>query len=493
MPASMPVLQELGVLSQVEDAGFPKKWGATMLWGREPDPWTWRFSETNRTYPHAYQVWRPTFDKILLDNARTAGVDVREGHTVTSVEVVGDRVSALTYRTEEGSTATVEAGWVVDASGQSAVLGRALGLREWDDRFRNMAIYAYFHGSDRLAQPDHNNIFIESYEHGWVWNIPLRDHFSSVGVVVDAAQGQIGIARHGVDGFFRRQLNLADHNRSMLTTARMTRPPRVAKDWSYKSSRSAGDGWILVGDAACFIDPLFSSGVHLAMMSAMMAAAYIDAASNDPSIRVPASRTYQDLYHTEYSHFRELAKLFYASNRTAESYFWEARRLLGAQEEEGARDAFIRTVAGQAPRGYERAVLDRGDLPPGIRSAINDLETEREQRASQFNIDPSLDAVPELTHGVGIDRKPIFVVGEFQWSDVLISPGRPDGLPISSFVAAMLHQIDGNRTLREIGQRIGHTAPSRGERETAIQTILAATRLLLVDGVVVFRLGRDGS
>ena len=70
----MPVLEELGVLDDVERAGVPKKWGATMLWGEDPDPWSWRFSETNRAYPHAYQVWRPTFDKILLDNARVRGV-----------------------------------------------------------------------------------------------------------------------------------------------------------------------------------------------------------------------------------------------------------------------------------------------------------------------------------------------------------------------------------------------------------------------------------
>ena len=79
LPASMPVLEELGVLPQMERAGFPKKWGATMLWGRDPEPWSWYFRETNRAFPHAYQVWRPTFDKILLDNARADSVDVREG------------------------------------------------------------------------------------------------------------------------------------------------------------------------------------------------------------------------------------------------------------------------------------------------------------------------------------------------------------------------------------------------------------------------------
>ena len=112
----------------------------------------------------------------------------------------------------------------------------------------------------------------------------------------------------------------------MTANAKMIASPRVIKDWSYTSSR---DGrrrifWILVGDAACFVDPLFSSGVHLALMSAVMAAAYVHAVAADPTMRLPTADVYQRLYRKEYGHFRELARLFYASNRTVESYFWEA-------------------------------------------------------------------------------------------------------------------------------------------------------------------------
>ena len=295
LPASMPVLEELGVLDKVESAGFPRKWGATMLWGREPEPWSWYFKETNRTYPHAYQVWRPTFDKILLDNARDAGVHVCEGCQVTGVDVVTGQVNSLDYRTDDGSKGVIESEWVVDASGQSAILGRALGLRRWDERFRNMAVYGYFEGSERLPKPDESNIFIESYSDGWVWNIPLWRGLSSVGIVVDSEQGATGIAGNGVEGFFRRQLGSTSLSRKMLSNARLTDGPQVVKDWSYTSTETVGDGWILVGDAACFVDPLFSSGVHLAMMSAVMAAAYLDVSRSDPSMRGPAARVYQDL------------------------------------------------------------------------------------------------------------------------------------------------------------------------------------------------------
>ena len=499
LPASMPVLEELGVLGRVEAAGFPKKWGATMLWGRDADPWSWHFRETNRTYPHAYQVWRPTFDKILLDNARAKGAHVREGYTVTSVGIGSGCANSVRYRTDDGSGGTIEAEWVIDASGQSAILSRTLGLRRWDERFRNMAVYGYFTESERLpaliassslCTHDEGNIFIESYSDGWAWNIPLWRGLTSVGIVVDSERGAVGISKHGVEDYFRRQLDSTHFSRKMLSNALLTDAPRVVKDWSYTSSQTVGDGWILVGDAACFVDPLFSSGVHLAMMSAVMAAAYVAAARRDPSIRGPAARVYQELYHTEYSHFRELAALFYASNRSVESYFWESRRILGVADDEDARKSFIRAVAGQSTRGYERAVLERGDLPEEFRSSIHALESERHHKAAAFGDGQlrgmNMSIVPRLIGDVSVERRPIFADGEFQWSAVLVSSQRPEGLAISPLVAALIAAIDGRRSVGEIVEKLTAGASQTAERELAIQTVIIALRLLVVDGLIAF-------
>ncbi|MXY21998.1 MAG: tryptophan 7-halogenase, partial [Dehalococcoidia bacterium] len=415
----MPILEDLGVLDQVESAGFPKKYGATMLWGSDLEPWSWYFRETNRTWPHAYQVWRPTFDKILLDNARSNGVRVLEQCIVTAPifgrmsNALGRRallayeqsqqnkgkgsafrVTGVEYRNPDGSTASVHAGWTIDASGQSAILGRYLDLRQWDNYFRNMAVYAYFQGASRLPEPNAaSNIFIESYQHGWTWNIPLADDTASVGIVVDSEIGQRGISRLGVSDYYAEQINSAPRTAHMVSNAHMIATPRVIKDWSYTSQRMIGDGWILVGDAACFIDPLFSSGVHLAMMSAVMAAAYVQAVHADPSMRQSATNLYQQLYRKEYGHFRELARLFYSSNRTVDSYFWEARRIIGDDDQESRR-SFIRAVAGQAPRGYERAVLDKGHLPTDLSDAIHQIEAGRLQRAANFDRIPIHDAIP---------------------------------------------------------------------------------------------------
>ena len=480
----MPVLEDLGVLGLVEAAGFPKKWGATMLWGREPEPWSWYFGETNRTYPHAYQVWRPTFDKILLDNARVAGVHVCEGYQVTGVDIGAGQLNSLNYRTDEGTSGTIEVEWIIDASGQSAIVGRALGLRRWDERFRNMAVFGYFEGSKRLPEPDDSNIFIESYQDGWVWNIPLWRGLNSVGIVVDSEQGGSGISRYGVDGYFQRQLDSTSLSRKMLSNAHLTGGPDVVKDWSYTSSETVGDGWILVGDAACFVDPLFSSGVHLAMMSAVMAAAYLGASRNDPSMLGPAARVYRELYHTEYSHFRELAALFYASNKTVESYFWESRRILGESDDAEARKSFIRAVAGQSARGYERAVLERGELPEEFSNSVQELEVERQAKASSFNTGAILEAVPALASGSAIDRKPIFAEGQFQWSDVLVSSQRPEGVAVSPLVANLISEIDGNSNVRQIVERIAARASRHAGDELIAQSVLSTLRILSVDGLI---------
>src|SRR5215212_2446819 len=142
LPATVPILEALGVREEIERAGCLRKFGATMVWGRDPEPWSWYFRETNVRYPHAYQVWRPEFDQILLDASRAAGVEVREATPASAVRFEDGR--AVGVVTADG--VWVDADHVVDASGQRALVGRALGLRRWDRNFRNMAVYGYFEG-----------------------------------------------------------------------------------------------------------------------------------------------------------------------------------------------------------------------------------------------------------------------------------------------------------------------------------------------------------
>ena len=494
LPASLPVLEELGVLPAVQAEGFLPKWGATMVWGRDRAPWSWYFRESNQRYPHAYQVWRPRFDQLLLENALANGVDVREGHRVTEVLFQGPRAAGVGYTGPDGRPGAARAAFVVDASGQAGLLGRRLDLRRWDPSFRNLAVYAYFTGARRLPAPDENNIFIESYPSGWSWNIPLHTGLSSVGVVVDSAAAQRDIQHRGVEGFFADQVSAAPHTSAMLASAARSSGLFVIKDWSYAAERFVGDGYVLAGDAACFVDPLFSSGVHLALTSGVLAAAYVVTCLKDADLGRASEPVYRELYYREYVHFRELARLFYHSNRTSESYFWEARRVVGDVESRSDREAFIRAVAGQPPRGYERAVLGYGEPPVRFTSDVRAIEEVRSARrtrleglsarqAGELSGPAIYGAVPRMSGSAALLRKPVVGEGEFQWGRVLTTLHRPEGVPCSDLVAVVVSMVDGKTTVADILARL--TARVGEAQAAAVErSVIDALGIMYVDGVV---------
>ena len=476
LPASIPILEDLGALDAVERAGFVVKRGATMVWGTDREPWSWYFSETNASNPHSYQVWRPEFDAILLDNARRAGVDVREGCAATGV-VFDDAGTAVAVSCGE---AVLQARFVVDASGQGGLLARQLGLRQWDDFFRNLAVFAYYKGGERLPRPDDGNILIESQPNGWLWNIPLRDGWSSVGAVVDAETGQQGIRELGPRSFLESQIAAAPRTAGMLESAHLSSGPEVVRDWSYRCKSLYGKGYILVGDAGCFIDPLFSSGVHLALTSATLAAAAVASSLDDPDMAGPVGQVYQQLYYKEYGHFRELARLFYSSNRTADSYFWEARRLLDNDPSLTPRQSFIQAVAGQPPRGYERAVLSHGLAPAAFGHSVAAVESERRRRQE---LGLPQDVPLRLADGVLLQRQPVLADGEFVWGYGLVTDGHPEGLPCSALVAQLLTYLDGSRTAGDAITLLCagmDTATARQVQQAAAQ----ALQILYVDGAM---------
>jgi len=492
LPASIPVLEELGALPAVQQAGFLPKWGATMVWGRDKTPWSWYFRETNQRYPHAYQVWRPQFDHLLLDNCRTHGVEVREGHAVRQVLFEGGRAVGIRFVADDGAEHTARARFVVDASGQSALLGRQLGLRRWDTLFQNLAVYAYFKGAQRLPAPDETNILVESYPHGWFWNIPLHTAWMSVGAVVDSRTGQEGLRHSGPQRFLQEHIAQAPYTAQLLCQAQLVHGPFVIKDWSYVSDEVAGDGYVLVGDAACFVDPLFSSGVHLALMAGVLAAAYVTTALKDPGMQEAASLVYKKLYYKEYGHFRDMAALFYASNRTVESYFWEARRLLGEPNTLSPRQAFIHAVAGQPPRGYERVVLEQGEAPPEFVRGVHLVEAERAARRARLAVmlEPSdtqhvafYQAVPRLAADVRLERQPVLAAGEFVWGYVLTTAGYPEGLPCSGLVAKLVRLIDGRTSLGTILDTlcVGYDSTQRSQ---IVRSALATVQILYTDGAI---------
>lgn len=488
LPASMPVLEELGVLEQVRAEGFLPKYGASMVWGTDRDRWSWYFRETNRQYPSTFQVVRARFDQILLDNSRANGVDVREGHRVLDVLWEGERAAGVRVSDDSGTTSELSARYIVDASGQAGLIGRSRNLRQPDASFQNLAVYAYFEGAERQPSPDETNLLIESYENGWFWDIPLHTGLMSVGTVVDYRLGQEAIKAAGAEHFLRDEIARTSHTAHMLRDARLVSGPVILRDWSYLSTEVAGDGWVLAGDAACFIDPLFSSGVHLALSAGTLATALVNTSLRDAALGAAARPVYQQLYYQQYSHFRELAKLFYSSNLSTDSYFWETRRRFNAGDENiSPRAAFVRAVAGQPPRGYERVVLEKGAPPEGFADEVAAIEGARDHRAGEFRellSNGALGALrPCLAPGAVLEEAPVLADLLFERGFVIRTEDRPEGVPLSSAAARLVSLLNGSRTVEEAATILVEGLDDAAARRlaTAVASLL---QTLHVEGVL---------
>jgi hypothetical protein len=230
--------------------------------------------------------------------------------------------------------------------------------------------------------------------------------------------------------------------------------------------------------------------VHLALMAGVLAAAYVTTVLKDAGMRA-AARIYKDLYYKEYHHFHDMAALFYSSNRTVDSYFWEARRLLG-QGELSPRQAFLHAVAGQPPRSYERVVLEQGEAPTEFVRNVRLLESERLARRSRITAvlhqvtaqSDGLDRlVPCLGAGVKVERQPILAEGEFVWGYVLRTDGYPEGIPCSALVAGLVSGIDGATSLAALAGRLGNGRQA-SERAVIERHMLAALQILYIDGTI---------
>ena len=470
LPASIPVLEQIGVLPAIESAGFVVKHGATLVWGQDPEPWSWYFADDPGQRPTSFQVVRSEFDHILLQNAAAHRVDVREQRQVLDIHFDDDRAAGVSYL-HDGADGRIDCRFIVDASGQAALLSRKLGLHQWDEHFKNLAVYGYYQGAKHLDPPNDGNIFIESYEHGWLWKIPLHTGVTSVGAVVDKEIGQQGLREHGARAFLEAQVALAPHTSQLLSEASLVGEPSVERDWSYTSRQFAGDGYVLVGDAACFVDPLFSSGVHLALGSAALAADYVTSAIERPQARVQAAQRYESLYRKQYDYFHLTAQLFYGTNRSADSYFWEARRILG-DDQTAPREAFVRVVSGQPPQGYERAVIEHGELPAEIEAEVRrrDDRAERRRRATEaLTSEPGalFRAAPSLPAHVRLEQRRALTGANFQQAFQLVvdtADRQSEPYPITAVMAACIGQMNGRTTLGDIVAAVNRQHSLRGEQ-----------------------------
>ncbi len=323
-----------GVADELEKAGFTRKGGGTQRWGANPEPWTFSFSVSSKLTSqtsYAYQVERSKFDKILLDHARRMGADVREECEVNDIVGDDERVRGVSYTDAAGKVGQIRARYVVDASGnKSRIYKHVGGSRTYSDFFRSLALFGYFEGGKRLPPPNSGNILSAAFDSGWFWYIPLRPNLTSVGAVVrrEMANKIQGDPEKALQALISECPMISDYLRDAkrVTTGEYGRL-RVRKDYSYRNTKFWRPGMVLVGDAACFVDPIFSSGVHLATYSALLAARSINSVMAQAVDEEAAFREFEQRYRREYGVFYEFLVAFYDMHVSENSYFWSAKKI----------------------------------------------------------------------------------------------------------------------------------------------------------------------
>ena len=280
LPMNLPLFERLGVMEKVRALGVFKQ-AADFEADNERGYNTFDFSRAiGDSPPHAYQVWRQDFDKMLYDHARDCGADAREGHEVVQFDHTGPRATQIEVRTDEGRHYAIEARYLVDASGRDAFLSAKKRLRRKNDAHQSAAIFGHFRGAARRSGADAGNISIYRFDHGWMWMIPLPHDIMSIGAV---CRPEYLKQRKGrTVEFLMDTLNRNPALAKRMERSELCGEVRVTGNYSYDSAAMGGPGWVLVGDAFAFLDPVFSSGVYLAMSGAEQAAAVVDASLREP-------------------------------------------------------------------------------------------------------------------------------------------------------------------------------------------------------------------
>ncbi|MBB1087254.1 tryptophan 7-halogenase [Lysobacter sp. SG-8] len=307
LPKNLPILERLGVLEQVRAIGTHKPGAEFPISGepgREGIYNTFHFARAlDPAFDHAFQVRREDFDRLLFAHARAGGVDGRERVRVDSVAFGPDgRPSRVHARDHAGAMRSFAPRYLVDASGRDTVVGRQLKLKRKNAAHQSAAIFSHFRGVERRPGEDAGNITVQRFEHGWIWLIPLPGDVMSVGAVCFPEYLK---QRHGDTGEFLMKTLLSQPQVAMrMRGAERVGDVHVTGNYSYTCTRMHGPGWLMVGDAYAFVDPVFSSGVYLGMNSAEHAADVVDGSLRVPSREAALQRAMADRLTRGLRHFQ---------------------------------------------------------------------------------------------------------------------------------------------------------------------------------------------
>jgi flavin-dependent dehydrogenase len=350
-PSVLAVLDRLALRDPLLERGFVKKYGIYNEWGGQT--WGFEFASIPNHEAHSFHVIRSEFDQMLLEAARASGVNVFEGAEVVALDWDGDRPVAARWRSVangDRSERTISFDRLIDASGKAGLVStRYLKNRRFNEGFQNVAIWCYWKDTQPLNTGPVGAIAIATVGNGWLWFIPLHDGTLSVGLVVH--RDEFKRRRKSNDDLLELYLDAIAEcplGRRLTKGAERISETRVEQDYSYAANSFAGPGYFVVGDAACFVDPLLATGVHLAMYSALLAAAATASLARGELPEPEVVAFYDRSYRESYLRTLVMVASFYQLVDDRESVFWKAQQLANEDFSGGPdNSAFISIVAGR--------------------------------------------------------------------------------------------------------------------------------------------------
>ncbi len=308
LPASLPLFERLGVRERLLAAGFQRKNGAIFAEETSGRQVTLNFRRGPRWDDHAYNVPRAAFDRILLDHAVKEGATVREGVEVRDLAVHDEGVR-LTAQAGDGPSESIEARFLVDGSGRDALVTSRLGRRVPMPDLGKAALFAHYRGAQRFPGRMEGHLRAYILEHGWFWWIPFTDALTSVGVVLH--QRAFKARRGSLEDLFDEMVAASPNvSKGLAGATRVTAVHPVA-NFSYRTEPAVGDRFVAIGDAVVFIDPVFSTGVYVAMQSAELVSEAIVQAFRDGEFRAARFDAYRRRVEAGTALFFEFIERYY--------------------------------------------------------------------------------------------------------------------------------------------------------------------------------------
>lgn len=295
LPANLPLFVKMGVAEEIKAIGM-EKWGAEFVSPHHDMTQTFQFGDAwDKSIPYAYQVKRSEFDHILIRNAEKKGVEVHECCKAKAVDFLPDNRGAVVRALhDDGREVEWLARFVVDASGRDTFLANRFQIKHRNPKHNSSAIYGHFAGAKRHKSQAEGNITIFWFEHGWFWFIPMQGDVTSIGMVTWPYFMKTKGERN-IEQFLRDGIAMCPALAERLKMATLTNEVEATGNFSYVSERTHGSNYMLLGDAYAFIDPVFSSGVLLAMNSGVIGAEAIDTCLKTPERAAAALKHFDTL------------------------------------------------------------------------------------------------------------------------------------------------------------------------------------------------------